>query len=61
MLFKCYLYVQKHHNRTYTVVPLPFYDLAAFGINLDEIKSDLVEALKERPSNTWAICSRMMA
>ncbi len=48
MQFKFYLYVQKHNNRTYTVVPLPFYDMATFGINLDEIKSDLTEALKER-------------
>ncbi len=48
MQFKFHLYVQKHHNRTYTVVPLPFYDMAVYGINLDELKGQLAEALTER-------------
>ncbi len=52
MFFKFHLYVQKHHNRAYTVIPLPFYDLAAYGINLDEIRSNLSEALKERIRET---------
>ncbi|MBN1965234.1 MAG: ATP-dependent Clp protease ATP-binding subunit, partial [Anaerolineae bacterium] len=48
MKFKFHLYVQKHHNQTYTVMPVPFYDLATFGSNLEEIKSELAEALTER-------------
>ncbi|MBN1966001.1 MAG: AAA family ATPase [Anaerolineae bacterium] len=48
MEFKFHLYVQRHHNRTYTVVPLPFYDMTVYGINLEELKSDLAEALTER-------------
>ena len=48
MEFTFHLFVQKHANRTYTVTPLPFFDLTAYGINLNEIKRDLAEALAER-------------
>ena len=48
MEFTFHLFVQKHANRTYTVTPLPFFDLTAYGINLDEIKRDLAEALVQR-------------
>jgi hypothetical protein len=48
MDFKFHLYVQRHHNRTYTVTPLPFYDLTVYGNNLDEIKEDIIDALKQR-------------
>lgn len=48
MEFKFHLYVQRHFNRTYTVTPLPFFDLTAYGNNLEEIKTDIAEALKER-------------
>ena len=52
MDFKFHLYVQKHPNQTYTVVPVPFYDLSTYGPNLEEIKTELSEALKERIENT---------
>jgi len=48
MKFKFHLYVQKHFNRTYTVTPLPFFDLTAFGSNLEECKAEIREALEER-------------
>jgi ATP-dependent Clp protease ATP-binding subunit ClpC len=48
MKFKFHLFVQKHQNRTYTVTVMPFWDLTAYGINLDEIKSELAEALVDR-------------
>lgn len=48
MKFQFHLYVQKHFNRTYTVTPLPFYDMTAYGNNFEEIRSDLTEALEER-------------
>ena len=52
MKFKFHLYVQKHYNRTYTVTPLPFYDLTAYGNNLEEMKAEIVEALEERIQET---------
>lgn len=52
MQFKFHLYVQKHKNHTYTVTPIPFYDLTQFGPNLHEIKQDLAAALKERIEST---------
>ncbi|MBX3063001.1 MAG: AAA family ATPase [Anaerolineae bacterium] len=52
MKFKFHLFVQKHQNRTYTVTVLPFGDLTSFGINFDEIKSELSEAIKERVRST---------
>lgn len=52
MKFKFHLFVQKHQNRTYTVTVLPFNDLTSFGINLDEIKNELTEAIKERVRET---------
>ncbi len=36
MKFKFHLFIQKHQNQTYTVMPIPFYDLATFGPNMDE-------------------------
>jgi hypothetical protein len=48
MEFTFHLFVQKHANRTYTVTPLPFFDLTVYGINLDDIKHDLAETLAER-------------
>ncbi|CAG0974418.1 ATP-dependent Clp protease ATP-binding subunit ClpC [Anaerolineae bacterium] len=48
MKFTFHLFVQKHDNRTYTVSALPFTDITGFGINLDEIKTEMAEALKER-------------
>lgn len=48
MKFQFHLYVQKHFNRTYTVTPLPFYDLTAYGNNLEEIREDISEALQAR-------------
>jgi|GEM_PF-1678329 len=48
MQFKIHLYVQKHLNRTYTVTPLPFYDLTVFGNNYEELKRDIRQALTER-------------
>ncbi|MBI5958169.1 MAG: AAA family ATPase [Chloroflexi bacterium] len=48
MKFKFHLYVQKHQNQTYTVTPIPFYDLATFGPVLEEIKTEMTEAIKER-------------
>ncbi len=48
MQFKFHLYVQRHHNRTYTVTPIPFFDMTTYGINLDEIKAELSEALQDR-------------
>lgn len=48
MLFKFHLYVQKHFNRTYTVTPLPFFELTGYGNNLEEIKAEISEALTER-------------
>jgi ATP-dependent Clp protease ATP-binding subunit ClpC len=52
MKFKFHLFVQKHQNRTYTVTVLPFSDLTSFGLNFDEIKAELGEALKERVRST---------
>lgn len=48
MKFQFHLYVQKHFNRTYTVTPLPFHDMTAYGNNLEEIRAELTEALQER-------------
>ncbi|HRE46808.1 MAG TPA: AAA family ATPase [Aggregatilineales bacterium] len=48
MKFTFHLFVQRHENRTYTVMALPFTDITAFGIALDEIKNDLSEAITER-------------
>ena len=48
MKFKFHLYVQKHQNQTYTVTPIPFYDLSTFGPNIDDVKTELAEAIKER-------------
>ena len=48
MKFKFHLYVQKHQNQTYTVTPAPFYDLSTYGPNLEEVKTELAEAIKER-------------
>ena len=48
MKFKFHLYVQKHPNQTYTVAPIPFYDLSTYGPNLEEVKAELAEAIKER-------------
>ncbi len=48
MKFKFHLYIQKHPNQTYTVTPVPFYDLSTYGANLDDVKTELVEAIKER-------------
>ncbi|NJL92795.1 MAG: AAA domain-containing protein [Anaerolineae bacterium] len=50
MEFKFHLYIQRHYNRTYTVTPLPFFDLTAYGSNLDEIKLEIAEALVKRLS-----------
>lgn len=52
MKFKFHLFVQKHPNRTYTVTVLPFTDITSYGLNLDEIKTELGEALKERVRST---------
>jgi len=52
MKFKFHLFVQKHQNRTYTVTVIPFYDLTAFGVNLDDVKNELAEAVKERVRST---------
>lgn len=48
MNFKFYLFVQKHQSHSYTVSVLPFSDVVAYGANLDAIKTELVEALKEK-------------
>ncbi len=48
MKFKFHLYVQKHQNQTYTVTPIPFYDMTGFGPNLEEVKAELVEAIQAR-------------
>src|SRR5512145_1350078 len=48
MKFKFHLYIQKHANQTYTVTPIPFYDLTAYGASLDEVKAELSEAIVER-------------
>ncbi len=48
MKFKFHLYVQKHHNQTYTVTPIPFYELTTFGAVLEDIKTELAEAIRER-------------
>jgi ATP-dependent Clp protease ATP-binding subunit ClpA len=48
MKFKFHLYVQKHQNQTYTVTPVPFYDLSTYGPNLEEVKTELSEAIKAR-------------
>lgn len=52
MLFKFHLYVQKHFNRTYTVIALPFYDLTVYGSNLEEIKQEITETLQKRIAET---------
>lgn len=52
MKFKFHLYVQKHSNRTYTATVLPFYDINSYGINLEEIKLELSEAIKKRVEET---------
>lgn len=52
MKFKFHLYVQKHKNRTYTITVLPFYDITSYGINLNEIKDELEEVVRERILNT---------
>ncbi|MBX3085580.1 MAG: AAA family ATPase [Anaerolineae bacterium] len=52
MKFKFHLFVQKHQNRTYTVTVLPFGDMTSFGINFDEIKAELTEAIKDRVRET---------
>lgn len=48
MKFKFHLFIQKHQNQTYTVTPLPFYDLAMFGSTLEDLKDDLSDAIEER-------------
>jgi len=48
MDFKFHLYIRKHANNTYTVTPIPFYDLTVFGPNIEELKRDLQAAVKER-------------
>lgn len=48
MQFKFHLYVQKHFNRTYTVTPLPFYDMTVYGNNLEEIKQEIAETIQKR-------------
>ncbi|NLX10114.1 MAG: AAA domain-containing protein [Chloroflexi bacterium] len=52
MKFKFHLFVQKHQNQTYTATPLPFYDLTSYGPNLDDLKTELAEAVAERVENT---------
>ncbi|MBN2306020.1 MAG: ATP-dependent Clp protease ATP-binding subunit, partial [Anaerolineae bacterium] len=52
MKFKFHLYVQKHTNHTYTAIPLPYWDLSAYGPNLEEVKVELAEAIKERVEDT---------
>lgn len=52
MKFKFHLYVQKHQSQTYTAIPAPFYDLSAYGPTLEEVKTELVEAVKDRLENT---------
>lgn len=52
MKFKFHLYVQKHKNRTYTVTVLPFYDITAYGINLNEIKDELAVQVTKRIKDT---------
>lgn len=48
MKFTFQLYVQKHRNHTYTAIPVPFWDISAFGPNLDELKTELAEAVRNR-------------
>ncbi|HEX3050503.1 MAG TPA: AAA family ATPase [Aggregatilineaceae bacterium] len=52
MDFKFHLYVQKHQNQTHTVTVVPYYDLTAYGPNLDELKAELAEAIRERLEET---------
>jgi hypothetical protein len=58
MDFKFHLYVQKHENQTYTVTPVPFYDLTTYGPNFEEIKSELAEAIQSAWKGWRRPCSR---
>ncbi|MCD4684368.1 MAG: hypothetical protein K8S97_00340, partial [Anaerolineae bacterium] len=48
MKFKFHIFVRKQKNGTYTVVPVSFWNLSAYGPNLIELKKELAEAIKER-------------
>jgi ATP-dependent Clp protease ATP-binding subunit ClpC len=48
MNFKFYLFVQKHQGGFYTVAALPFNDVVAYGANLDTVKAEIAESLKEK-------------
>jgi ATP-dependent Clp protease ATP-binding subunit ClpC len=54
MNFKFHLFVQKHHNDTYTAMVVPLYDLTAYGPTLEEVKSELAEAVKAHIQDTPA-------
>ena len=47
MKFIVRLFIQKHHNRTYTVLAPAFPDISAYGPTLEECKQEIAEALAE--------------
>lgn len=42
------LFIQKHQNRTYTVIAPVFYGVSAYGPTLEECKQEIAEALAKR-------------
>ncbi|MCE7990038.1 MAG: hypothetical protein DYG89_53515 [Caldilinea sp. CFX5] len=47
MKFTVRLFIQKHHNRTYTVLAPAFPSISAYGPTLEECKLEMAEALAE--------------
>lgn len=47
MKFTVRLFIQKHHNRTYTILAPAFPGISAYGPTVEECKQEMAEALAE--------------